>query len=79
MKADNFSTIEVENGEAKLDVVVSRFAELGESADWKPVSTNEVVVPAPGEQGFFIVTPLFYVPGTDCIITGTTPIAPQRH
>ena len=58
VKADNFSTINVENGEAKLGVVVSRSDELGESADWKPVSTNEVTVPAPGEQGFFIVAPV---------------------
>ena len=57
VKADNFSTIEVENGEAKLGVVVSRSDALGESAEWKPVSTNEVTVPASGEQGFFIVAP----------------------
>ena len=57
VKAAGVSAIEVKNGEAKLDVVVSRSDELGESADWKPVSTNEVTVPAPGEQGFFIVAP----------------------
>ena len=57
VKAAGFSAIEVKNGEAKLGVVVSRSADLGESADWKPVSTNEVTVPAPGEQGFFIVAP----------------------
>ena len=43
---------------------------LGASAEWTPVSTNTVEVPAPGEQGFFIVSPLFYVPGSDYTITG---------
>ena len=57
VKAAGVSTINVENGEAKLGVVVSRSDALSESADWKPVSTNEVTVPAPGEQGFFIVAP----------------------
>ena len=30
---------------------------LKSRVDWKPVSTNEVTAPAPGEQGFFIVAP----------------------
>ena len=79
VKADSFSTINVENGKAKLGVVVSRSAALGDSADWKPVSTNEVAVPAPGEQGFFIVAPqgkygktkvkkLKFVPGVWCLV-----------
>ena len=68
--ADGFSAIAVTNGVATLDVVIGRSDSLGESAEWTPVSTNTVEVPAPGEQGFFIVSPLFYVPGTDYTITG---------
>ena len=55
--ADGFSAIEIENGRAYLDVVVGRSDSLGASAEWTPVSTNTVEVPAPGEQGFFIVVP----------------------
>ena len=68
--ADGFSAIEIANGRAFLDVVVGRSDSLGASAEWAPVSTNTVEVPAPGEQGFFIVSPLFYIPGTDYTITG---------
>ena len=68
--ADGFSAIEIANGRAFLDVVVGRSDSLGASAEWTPVSTNTVEVPAPGEQGFFIVSPLFYIPGTDYTITG---------
>ena len=57
VKADGFSAIEIENGKAFLDVVVDRSDSLGESAEWTPVATNTVEVPAPGEQGFFIVVP----------------------
>ena len=70
VRADGFSAIEIENGRAFLDVVVGRSDSLGTSAEWTPVSTNTVEVPAPGEQGFFIVSPLFYIPGTDYTITG---------
>ena len=54
-----FSTIAVDptTQVATLDVVIGRSDSLGEMAEWKPVSTNEVTVPAPGEQGFFIVVP----------------------
>ena len=55
--ADGFSAIEIKNGRAFLDVVVGRSDSLGTSAEWAPVSTNMVEVPAPGEQGFFIVVP----------------------
>ena len=55
VRAEGFSAIAVENGQATLDVVVERSTSLDESADWTPVSTNSVVVPAPGEQGFFIL------------------------
>ena len=71
VKADGFSAIEIENGKAFLDVVVGRSDSLDESAEWTPVSTNTVEVPAPGERGFFIVTPLFFVPGSDHILTGS--------
>ena len=57
VKATGFSAIVVKDGEAELDVVVSRSDSLGESAEWKPVSTNTLPVPSPGEQGFFIVAP----------------------
>ena len=70
VRADGFSAIEIKGDKATLDVVVGRSDSLGASAEWMPVSTNTVEVPAPGEQGFFIVSPLFYVPGTDYTITG---------
>ena len=57
VKATGFSASAVKDCEAKLDVVVSRSDSLGESAEWKPVSTNTLPVPSPGEQGFFIVAP----------------------
>ena len=57
VKAAGFSAIAVKGGEAELDVVIGRSDALGESAEWTPVSTNTVEVPAPGEQGFFIVAP----------------------
>ena len=57
VKASGFSAIEVKDEQALLDVVIARSAALDESAEWTPVSTNSVVVPAPGEQGFFIVVP----------------------
>ena len=81
VRADGFSAIEIEDGRAFLDVVVARSDSLGESAGWTPVSTNTVEVPAPGEQGFFIVSPLFYVAGTDHIITGSIvgPVKPPRR
>ena len=57
VKASGFSAIEVKDEQALLDVVIARSASLDESAEWTPVSTNSVVVPASGEQGFFIVVP----------------------
>ena len=57
VKAEGFSAIEIESGRAFLDVVVGRSDSLGASAEWTPVSTNTVEVPAPGEKGFFIVSP----------------------
>ena len=55
VKASGFSAIEVKDERALLDVVVARSDSLDESAEWTPVSTNSVTVPAPGEQGFFIL------------------------
>ena len=75
---DGFSAIKIEDGMAKLDVVVGRSDSLDGSAEWTPVSTNTVEVPAPGEQGFFIVSPLFYIPGTDYTITGGV-VDPFQH
>ena len=57
VRADGFSAIAVEDGEAKLDVVTLRSDALGEQAEWIPVSTNRVTVPAPGETGFFCLVP----------------------
>ena len=45
----------IKGDKATLDVVVCRSDSLGTSAEWTPVSTNTVEVPAPGEQGFFIL------------------------
>ena len=55
VRADGFSAIEIKGEKATLDVVVCRSDSLGTSAEWTPVSTNTVEVPAPGEQGFFIL------------------------
>ncbi|MBQ0031385.1 MAG: hypothetical protein KBT68_01140, partial [bacterium] len=78
VRADGFSAIEIKGDKATLDVVVGRSDSLDGSAEWKPVSTNTVEVPAPGEQGFFIVSPLFYIPGTDYTITGGV-VDPFQH
>ena len=75
-----FSSIAVDNGVAQLGVVVSTNGDLTAATEsWGKAKVEKaeavdgeaiLTIPAPADKGFFIVSPLFYIPGTDYTITG---------